>query len=176
MCSADGKIRLTTLELSCLLLKQQVVTSTGCIIKDVHLACLEVRDLPTRSTREPLSPRESEGALVRGGHSTSQQLGPVALMPYCSPVPTELPFLWDWLDVNFSSFCYNHLALTWLQDFEIILFVLQKFYTYMNVYIRLFIVYGANIYIVLNSLYDFPFIFHVYFRNLESTVVKSDYS
>lgn len=43
MCSADGKIRLATLELSCLLLKQQVVTSTGCIIKDVHLACLEVR-------------------------------------------------------------------------------------------------------------------------------------
>uniref|UniRef100_A0A8B9YTG0 C-type lectin domain containing 16A n=1 Tax=Bos mutus grunniens TaxID=30521 RepID=A0A8B9YTG0_BOSMU len=39
----DGKIRLATLELSCLLLKQQVVTSTGCIIKDVHLACLEVR-------------------------------------------------------------------------------------------------------------------------------------
>ncbi|XP_066130965.1 protein CLEC16A isoform X5 [Saccopteryx bilineata] len=37
----DGKIRLATLELSCLLLKQQVVTSTGCIIKDVHLACLE---------------------------------------------------------------------------------------------------------------------------------------
>lgn len=43
VCSADGKIRLATLELSCLLLKQQVVTSTGCIIKDVHLACLEVR-------------------------------------------------------------------------------------------------------------------------------------
>ncbi|KAF3818960.1 hypothetical protein GH733_012377, partial [Mirounga leonina] len=37
----DGKIRLATLELSCLLLKQQVVTSMGCIIKDVHLACLE---------------------------------------------------------------------------------------------------------------------------------------
>ncbi|XP_057343568.1 protein CLEC16A isoform X3 [Manis pentadactyla] len=37
----DGKIRLATLELSCLLLKQQVVTSTGCIVKDVHLACLE---------------------------------------------------------------------------------------------------------------------------------------
>ncbi|KAB0384461.1 hypothetical protein FD755_006378 [Muntiacus reevesi] len=37
----DGKIRLATLELSCLLLKQQVVASTGCIIKDVHLACLE---------------------------------------------------------------------------------------------------------------------------------------
>uniref|UniRef100_A0A7N5K4H3 C-type lectin domain containing 16A n=1 Tax=Ailuropoda melanoleuca TaxID=9646 RepID=A0A7N5K4H3_AILME len=37
----DGKIRLATLELSCLLLKQQVVTSAGCIIKDVHLACLE---------------------------------------------------------------------------------------------------------------------------------------
>ncbi|XP_054445552.1 protein CLEC16A isoform X3 [Pteronotus mesoamericanus] len=37
----DGKIRLATLELSCLLLKQQVVTATGCIIKDVHLACLE---------------------------------------------------------------------------------------------------------------------------------------
>ncbi|KAG8513454.1 Protein CLEC16A [Galemys pyrenaicus] len=37
----DGKIRLATLELSCLLLKQQVVSSSGCIIKDVHLACLE---------------------------------------------------------------------------------------------------------------------------------------
>lgn len=46
MCSADGKIRLATLELSCLLLKQQVVTNTGCIIKDVHLACLEVRAPP----------------------------------------------------------------------------------------------------------------------------------
>uniref|UniRef100_A0A2K5EVD9 C-type lectin domain containing 16A n=1 Tax=Aotus nancymaae TaxID=37293 RepID=A0A2K5EVD9_AOTNA len=38
----DGKIRLATLELSCLLLKQQVLTSAGCIMKDVHLACLEV--------------------------------------------------------------------------------------------------------------------------------------
>lgn len=37
----DGKIRLATLELSCLLLKQQVLTSSGCVIKDVHLACLE---------------------------------------------------------------------------------------------------------------------------------------
>nr|XP_012640289.1 protein CLEC16A isoform X3 [Microcebus murinus] len=37
----DGKIRLATLELSCLLLKQQVLTGSGCIIKDVHLACLE---------------------------------------------------------------------------------------------------------------------------------------
>lgn len=43
LCSADGKIRLATLELSCLLLKQQVLTSSGCVIKDVHLACLEVR-------------------------------------------------------------------------------------------------------------------------------------
>lgn len=41
--SPDGKIRLATLELSCLLLKQQVAPGTGCIIKDVHLACLEVR-------------------------------------------------------------------------------------------------------------------------------------
>lgn len=46
VCPADGKIRLATLELSCLLLKQQVVASTGCIIKDVHLACLEVRPVP----------------------------------------------------------------------------------------------------------------------------------
>ncbi|XP_072465302.1 protein CLEC16A isoform X2 [Notamacropus eugenii] len=37
----DGKIRLATLELSCLLLKQQVMTNNGSIIKDVHLACLE---------------------------------------------------------------------------------------------------------------------------------------
>ncbi|XP_054389453.1 protein CLEC16A isoform X8 [Pongo abelii] len=37
----DGRIRLATLELSCLLLKQQVLTSAGCIMKDVHLACLE---------------------------------------------------------------------------------------------------------------------------------------
>ncbi|KAK2489922.1 hypothetical protein MC885_003065 [Smutsia gigantea] len=41
----DGKIRLSTLELSCLLLKQQVVTSMGCIIKDVHLACLEGEEI-----------------------------------------------------------------------------------------------------------------------------------
>lgn len=43
MCPADGRIRLATLELSCLLLKQQVLTSSSCVIKDVHLACLEVR-------------------------------------------------------------------------------------------------------------------------------------
>lgn len=40
--SADGKVRLATLELTCLLLKHSVVSSSGCIIKDVHLACLEV--------------------------------------------------------------------------------------------------------------------------------------
>ncbi|KAG5832134.1 hypothetical protein ANANG_G00287890 [Anguilla anguilla] len=37
----DGKVRLATLELSCLLLKQSVLSPSGCIIKDVHLACLE---------------------------------------------------------------------------------------------------------------------------------------
>ncbi|XP_029432708.1 protein CLEC16A isoform X12 [Rhinatrema bivittatum] len=37
----DGKVRLATLELDCLLLKQLVLSSSGCIIKDVHLACLE---------------------------------------------------------------------------------------------------------------------------------------
>ncbi|XP_062388599.1 protein CLEC16A isoform X3 [Sardina pilchardus] len=37
----DGKIRLATLELGCLLLKQSVVSGSQCIIKDVHLACLE---------------------------------------------------------------------------------------------------------------------------------------
>ncbi|KAM6914235.1 protein CLEC16A isoform 3-T3 [Lycodopsis pacificus] len=37
----DGKVRLATLELSCLLLKQSVLSGTHCIIKDVHLACLE---------------------------------------------------------------------------------------------------------------------------------------
>ncbi|XP_070617586.1 protein CLEC16A isoform X2 [Erythrolamprus reginae] len=37
----DGKIRLATLELSCLLLKQLVFNKHGSIIKDVHLACLE---------------------------------------------------------------------------------------------------------------------------------------
>ncbi|XP_054606632.2 protein CLEC16A isoform X1 [Nothobranchius furzeri] len=37
----DGKVRLATLELSCLLLKQSVLSGTRCIIKDVHLACLE---------------------------------------------------------------------------------------------------------------------------------------
>ncbi|XP_056608096.1 protein CLEC16A isoform X2 [Triplophysa dalaica] len=37
----DGKVRLATLELSCLLLKQSVLCSSQCIIKDVHLACLE---------------------------------------------------------------------------------------------------------------------------------------
>lgn len=38
----DGKIRLATLELGCLLLKQLVFSKNGSIIKDVHLACLEV--------------------------------------------------------------------------------------------------------------------------------------
>ncbi|XP_060757069.1 protein CLEC16A isoform X2 [Neoarius graeffei] len=37
----DGRVRLATLELSCLLLKQSVLSGTRCIIKDVHLACLE---------------------------------------------------------------------------------------------------------------------------------------
>uniref|UniRef100_A0A1A7YR49 C-type lectin domain family 16, member A n=1 Tax=Iconisemion striatum TaxID=60296 RepID=A0A1A7YR49_9TELE len=37
----DGKVRLATLELSCLLLKQSVLSGIHCIIKDVHLACLE---------------------------------------------------------------------------------------------------------------------------------------
>ncbi|XP_045075573.1 protein CLEC16A-like, partial [Coregonus clupeaformis] len=42
-----GKVRLATLELSCLLLKRSVLSSSSssspshCIIKDVHLACLE---------------------------------------------------------------------------------------------------------------------------------------
>ncbi|XP_027897659.1 protein CLEC16A isoform X4 [Xiphophorus couchianus] len=37
----DGKVRLATLELCCLLLKQSVLSGSHCIIKDVHLACLE---------------------------------------------------------------------------------------------------------------------------------------
>uniref|UniRef100_A0A8C9V4V0 C-type lectin domain containing 16A n=1 Tax=Scleropages formosus TaxID=113540 RepID=A0A8C9V4V0_SCLFO len=37
----DGKVRLATLELSCLLLKHSVMSASSCIIKDVHLACLE---------------------------------------------------------------------------------------------------------------------------------------
>lgn len=37
----DGKVRLATLELSCLLLKQSVLSGSQCIIKDIHLACLE---------------------------------------------------------------------------------------------------------------------------------------
>nr|XP_042717555.1 protein CLEC16A isoform X8 [Chrysemys picta bellii] len=36
-----GKVRLATLELGCLLLKQLVLSKSGSIIKDVHLACLE---------------------------------------------------------------------------------------------------------------------------------------
>ncbi|XP_071976816.1 protein CLEC16A isoform X3 [Engystomops pustulosus] len=37
----DGKVRLATLELACILLKQLVLIDGECIIKDVHLACLE---------------------------------------------------------------------------------------------------------------------------------------
>ncbi|XP_077395610.1 protein CLEC16A isoform X2 [Festucalex cinctus] len=37
----DGRVRLATLELSCLLLKQSVLSGSPCLIKDVHLACLE---------------------------------------------------------------------------------------------------------------------------------------
>lgn len=86
MCSADGKIRLATLELSCLLLKQQVVTSTGCIIKDVHLACLEVRASPHPV---PVSCCHWESDREAGVHGTTEEkLGPSALTPaatYLSP-------------------------------------------------------------------------------------------
>ncbi|XP_056392439.1 protein CLEC16A isoform X2 [Hyla sarda] len=37
----DGKVRLATLELACILLKHLVLIDGECIIKDVHLACLE---------------------------------------------------------------------------------------------------------------------------------------
>lgn len=47
-CLLDGRVRLATLELSCLLLKQSVLSGTLCIIKDVHLACLEVCIHPKR--------------------------------------------------------------------------------------------------------------------------------
>lgn len=42
----ESKVRLATLELSCLLLKQSVLSGDHCIIKDVHLACLEVQSTP----------------------------------------------------------------------------------------------------------------------------------
>uniref|UniRef100_A0A3Q3WMF9 Uncharacterized protein n=1 Tax=Mola mola TaxID=94237 RepID=A0A3Q3WMF9_MOLML len=45
----EGKVRLATLELSCLLLKQSVLSGNHCIIKDVHLACLEVQYTQTRT-------------------------------------------------------------------------------------------------------------------------------
>uniref|UniRef100_A0A7N8XI11 C-type lectin domain containing 16A n=1 Tax=Mastacembelus armatus TaxID=205130 RepID=A0A7N8XI11_9TELE len=45
----DGKVRLATLELSCLLLKQSVLSGNHCIIKDVHLACLEVQHTRTHT-------------------------------------------------------------------------------------------------------------------------------
>uniref|UniRef100_A0A8B9G016 C-type lectin domain containing 16A n=1 Tax=Amazona collaria TaxID=241587 RepID=A0A8B9G016_9PSIT len=41
----DGKIRLATLELGCLLLKQLVFSRNNSIIKDVHLACLEIKPM-----------------------------------------------------------------------------------------------------------------------------------
>uniref|UniRef100_W5K4X3 C-type lectin domain containing 16A n=1 Tax=Astyanax mexicanus TaxID=7994 RepID=W5K4X3_ASTMX len=41
----DGRVRLATLELCCLLLKQSVLSNTQCIIKDVHLACLEGEEI-----------------------------------------------------------------------------------------------------------------------------------
>lgn len=44
---AESKVRLATLELSCLLLKQSVLSGDHCIIKDVHLACLEVQSTQT---------------------------------------------------------------------------------------------------------------------------------
>ncbi|CAJ0939497.1 unnamed protein product [Ranitomeya imitator] len=41
MTLSNGKVRLATLELACILLKQLVLIDGDCIIKDVHLACLE---------------------------------------------------------------------------------------------------------------------------------------
>lgn len=43
----ESRVRLATLELSCLLLKQSVLSGNHCIIKDVHLACLEVQHTHT---------------------------------------------------------------------------------------------------------------------------------
>lgn len=78
MCSADGKIRLATLELSCLLLKQQVVTSVGCIIKDVHLACLEVRaPLPLRY----LWALSNSGRKWGTGKASGSNLEPPSVVP-----------------------------------------------------------------------------------------------
>ncbi|XP_072275110.1 protein CLEC16A isoform X2 [Pyxicephalus adspersus] len=37
----ESKVRLATLELACILLKQLVLFEADCIIKDIHLACLE---------------------------------------------------------------------------------------------------------------------------------------
>lgn len=78
MCSADGKIRLATLELSCLLLKQQVVSSAGCIIKDVHLACLEVRaPLPLHY----LWALRNSGRKWGAGEASGSSPGPPSVVP-----------------------------------------------------------------------------------------------
>lgn len=90
--------------------------------------------------------------------ATAKKLVPLALMLYCSPVLTELPFFWDWLDVNFSSFCYNYLAPGFRNSFRIT----EVLHIYEHVHLFMFIVL-IPIFIVLNSLYGFPFIFHVYF-------------
>ncbi|KAM5151576.1 protein CLEC16A isoform 2-T2 [Mantella aurantiaca] len=39
--NSDSKVRLATLDLACILLKQLVLLEGACIIKDIHLACLE---------------------------------------------------------------------------------------------------------------------------------------
>lgn len=97
VCPADGKIRLATLELSCLLLKQQVVASTGCIIKDVHLACLEVRPVPAMPAPQwgevagkPLHPGCSWSQVCKAPAGGRQATDP--LPAPCPLVPTDLPF------------------------------------------------------------------------------------
>lgn len=61
-CFIDGKVRLATLELSCLLLKQSVLSGNHCIIKDVHLACLEV-EFPHTDT---LSLHKQQFKIIKG--------------------------------------------------------------------------------------------------------------
>lgn len=56
----ESKVRLATLELSCLLLKQSVFSGSHCIIKDVHLACLEVR--PSVQLQHAFRDTEHSGA------------------------------------------------------------------------------------------------------------------
>uniref|UniRef100_A0A8C6RTB6 C-type lectin domain family 16, member A n=1 Tax=Nannospalax galili TaxID=1026970 RepID=A0A8C6RTB6_NANGA len=116
----DGRIRLATLELSCLLLKQQVLTSSGCIIKDVHLACLEARwSCCSSQVQRSITPaRTTEEHLMLDLNSFSWHLDhtPATSLSLCSVQAIRVFFMLRSLSLQLRGEPETQLPLTREED------------------------------------------------------------